>query len=41
MANALDNNQEDGGIFFIFHYIKASFGLKEVMVAEYISLKRN
>ena len=41
MANAIDTNQEDGGKKFILHYIKASFGLKEAMVAEYMSLKRN
>ena len=34
-------HQEDGGKFFIMQCIKSSFCLKEVMVAEYMSLKKN
>ena len=41
MANALRTNQEDGEKFFILNCIKSSFCLKDVMVAEYMSLKKN
>ena len=33
-------HQEDGGKFFIMQCIKSSFCLKEVMYAEYMSLKK-
>ena len=41
MANALRTNQEDGEKFLILNCIKSSFCLKDVMVAEYMSLKKN